>query len=187
MNITPRLQRAIEIAIWAHRHQKRKGTTLPYITHPFGVMCLVASVTDDEEVLIASIFHDTLEDVAEEYPREQMLEDFGDRVVSIVDGVTKDSRITDWQASSEDYLVRLRQAPIESVTVATADKIHNLEATLSDRIVVEDQLWTRFHTGKERQEWLYGQVILLVEERLPESPLTARLRTLIDKGLLADG
>ena len=63
---SPRLIRAINTAAWAHRDHVRKGTDIPYISHIFGVMHLVSEVTDDEDVLIAALFHDILEDVPEE-------------------------------------------------------------------------------------------------------------------------
>ncbi len=183
MNITPRLQKAIEVATVAHRNQRRKGSNLPYIAHSFSVMCIAATETEEEDVLIAALFHDILEDVPHEYSREQMLAEFGPNVVDIVDGVTKNSSIKDWRDRSEDYLANLRKSRIESVIVAVADKIHNLEATLTDRFVVGDDVWLKFNAGKEDQYWWYEQLARIFEERIPSWPLTLRIRSLVEQGL----
>ena len=53
---------AIERAVVAHHGQVRKGTELPYITHPFGVAVLLCRAGCADEVVIAGILHDTTED-----------------------------------------------------------------------------------------------------------------------------
>jgi (p)ppGpp synthase/HD superfamily hydrolase len=149
MNVTPRLESAIRTAAIAHSTQLRKGSKTPYITHPFGVMCIAQTVTEDEDILIACLFHDILEDVPENYSRQQMIKDYGDRVVSIVDGVTKDDTIKDWQGRADAYLSHLKNsASDESVIVSCADKVHNLMTILEDYKVVGDVLWTRFNAVK---------------------------------------
>ena len=53
--------KAIEFAQLAHKGQYRKGTKLPYIIHPLGVMEILLRENASEEVVIAGILHDTLE------------------------------------------------------------------------------------------------------------------------------
>ena len=54
--------KALQFAIKAHRGQKRKWTTIPYILHPIEVCAIVATLSDDDEVLSAALLHDTVED-----------------------------------------------------------------------------------------------------------------------------
>jgi (p)ppGpp synthase/HD superfamily hydrolase len=96
MQFTPRIEQAINKAAYAHRNQMRKGSDLPYITHPFGVMCIASQATADEDTLIACLFHDIFEDVPEEYPRHAMVADFGENVVAIVEDVTKNTSLDSW-------------------------------------------------------------------------------------------
>lgn len=84
-----RLMRGIATASRAHDGHYRKGSGVPYISHPMAVMLIAASVTNDEDVLLAALFHDILEDVPENYSRAEMKDEFGLRVVEIVEGVTK--------------------------------------------------------------------------------------------------
>ena len=55
---------AIEVAIKAHQNQVRKGTDIPYITHPLAVGIILAKAGCSDEVIIAGILHDTLEDIS---------------------------------------------------------------------------------------------------------------------------
>jgi (p)ppGpp synthase/HD superfamily hydrolase len=179
LTFSPRLDLAIQRATMAHRNQRRKSTDLPYIVHPVAVMNILGSVTDDEDILIAGLFHDILEDVPEEYPKEQMREEFGDRVVSIVEGITKDTSLPDWQDRADTYLAQIREADEASVLVSGADKIHNLMSVLTDYETQGEELWTNFHAGKDQQLWWYESVHGVLTERLPQSPLTDTLGGLV--------
>ena len=180
MQLTPRLERAIKTATVAHRKQTRKGGDIPYIIHPFGVMCIASGGTDDEDILIACLFHDILEDVSEEYSRTQMLADYGERVTSIVDGVTKNSELDSWQARADSYLHHLEhEASSESVIVSCADKIHNLMSTLEDYDMVGNKLWERFNAGRDKQLWWYEQIHRVVSQRLPDLSINKQLGDLV--------
>ena len=178
---SPRLIRAINIASFAHRDHVRKGTDIPYVSHVFGVMHFVSQVTDDEDILIGALFHDILEDVPEEYSAEQMAADFGDRVVDLVLGVTKDDSITSWQERSDAYLAHLREADAGSVLISAADKLHNLLSIHADLDAMGDDLWDRFNSSAERQTWWYRSVCDVVQDRLPGNPLGAELRQQVER------
>lgn len=178
---SPRLIQAINTAAWAHRDHVRKGTDIPYVSHVVGVMHLVSQVTDDEDVLIAALFHDILEDVPEEYSPQRMAEEFGDRVVELVRGVTKDSTLSSWQDRADAYLAHLREADDGSVLISAADKLHNLLSIHADLDELGDELWGRFNSGKERQLWWYRSVADLVQERLPGNPLGEELARQVER------
>ena len=179
--LSPRIDEAIRVATYAHRNQVRKSTEIPYIVHPYAVMTIASSETDDEDVLIACLLHDVLEDAPEELSREEMEERFGKRVLAIVSGVTKDSTIKGWRERSEAYIDHLRQAPIESVIVSAADKIHNLQSILTDYATHGEHLWDRFNAGKHEQLWWYTSILEVLEERLPDSILTSQLAHFVDE------
>jgi (p)ppGpp synthase/HD superfamily hydrolase len=56
------IDQAIEFAAYAHRTQKRKGTKIPYISHPYAVGMILQQAGCTEEEIAAGILHDTLED-----------------------------------------------------------------------------------------------------------------------------
>lgn len=180
--MTPRLYTALNVASYAHRNQTRKGGDLPYIAHPFGVMYLASKETDDEDVLIACLFHDVLEDVPEEYPEEKMREEFGDRVTDIVLGVTKNDSLADWKERSLAYLNHLEhEAPDESVIVSGADKLYNALSTLEDYRTIGDDIWKRFHAGREDQLWFYRTFLEIAQRRIPDLPMTKQLADILDE------
>jgi len=181
MNLTYRLEHAIKVSATAHRHQARKGGIIPYIIHPFSVMLIASDATDDEDTLIACLFHDILEDVPHEYSADEMAKDFGQKVVDIVRGVTNDPNIKDWHVRSQAYLDHIITASDESVIVCGADKIHNLMSTLADYEVVGDNVWKRFSTGKEHQLWWYSSVLDVLKERNVSQHLTEKLSGLVNQ------
>lgn len=181
MVLTSRLEQAIKVSATAHRHQARKGGIIPYIIHPFSVMLIASDATDDEDTLIACLFHDILEDVPHEYPESEMANDFGDKVVEIVKGVTNDPNIKDWHKRSQAYLDHIINASDESVIVCGADKIHNLMSTLADYNVIGDNVWKRFCTGKEHQLWWYSSVLDVLKKRNVSQHLTEKLSNLVNQ------
>ena len=176
-----RLMRGIATASRAHDGHYRKGSGVPYISHPMAVMLIAASVTNDEDVLLAALFHDILEDVPENYSRAEMENEFGLRVVEIVDGVTKDSSLRSWQERADAYLEQLSRGSDESVIVAAADKFHNLSQTLEDLDRIGHALWERFRSSPSQQLWWYTNVRNIIAERLPSMPLLEDLDVLIEK------
>lgn len=176
-----RLMRGIATASRAHDGHYRKGSGVPYISHPMSVMLIAASVTNDEDVLLAALFHDILEDVPENYSRAEMEDEFGPRVVEIVEGVTKDSSLPSWQERADAYLEQLSHGSEESLIVAAADKFHNLSQTLEDLDRDGHALWDRFRSTPSQQLWWYTSVRNVIAERLPDLPLLADLGVLIER------
>ena len=185
INYTARLDKAMRIAARAHEQavQHRKGTDIPYIIHPVGVMMFASNATDDEDVLIACLMHDVLEDVDSSiYSEQQMREDFSDRVVSIVKDVTKDENEEDWRIRSNAYLNHLEHdASDEAVIVSASDKIHNLLSILTDYETVGDALWDRFTTkSSQDQLWWYQSILSVIRKRNAPEELSKRLTELVE-------
>lgn len=184
INYTPRLDKALRIAAWAHeqQNQHRKGTDIPYIMHPTAVMMIASNVTDDEDTLIACLFHDILEDVDSEiYSDVQMADDFGANVVAIVKDVTKDGTIEDWHECSRAYLSHLtHKASDQAVIVSACDKIHNLLSVNTDYQQLGDALWERFTTkSKQDQLWWYESILDAITARNAPAYLIDRLGALV--------
>lgn len=88
-----RILQALDFAAHKHRNQRRKsGEQIPYINHPINVARLLAEAgVDDEDVLIAAILHDTIEDT--ETTREELNAAFGAKVCALVEEVTDDKSL----------------------------------------------------------------------------------------------
>ncbi|GAB3595251.1 HD domain-containing protein [Corynebacterium faecale] len=180
--LTPRLRRAINTASVAHRDHVRKGSGIPYITHLFSVMYLLRSVTKDEDVLIAGLLHDTLEDVPEHYSAAQMEADFGPRVLGLVRDLTKDDSLPLWRDRADSYLDHLEhRAHEDAVLISLADKTHNLMSTLDDLAVMGESLWDRFNSTKEENQWWYAEIHRVAVTRVGENQLTVQLGELVER------
>jgi (p)ppGpp synthase/HD superfamily hydrolase len=147
------VNRAIEVAAWAHRHQVRKGTNTPYIAHPFAVGLMLARAGCADEVVAAGILHDTLEDT--ELTLEDLRRDFGEEVASIVEGCTEPDKSLSWEERKTHTLQYMPTSPWEVRAVACADKLHNLLAIEAAYEALGEEVWTRFKRGRTQQEWYY--------------------------------
>lgn len=125
MSIT-QILKAMEFAAEKHRAQRRKsGESVPYINHPIGVARILAEIggIEEEDVLIAAILHDTLEDT--ETTREELDAAFGSVVRQLVDEVTDDKSLP----KAERKRLQIEHAHALSrgaALIKLADKIANL-------------------------------------------------------------
>lgn len=119
------VERALKFATVAHRDQVRKYTGEPYITHPVAVAALVATVTDDQEVIAAALLHDTVEDTP--VTLDTIEDHFGTRVANLVAWLTDVSTKHHGNRATRKALDRahLALAPAEAQTIKLADLIDN--------------------------------------------------------------
>ena len=183
------INHALAFAAKHHDRQVRKGTKLPYLTHPANVAVILTRYGCDSDTVVAGILHDVIEDcVREGYSREMLEQRIGDKFGAIVldtvlavtyrrhddDGVelSGDDRKT-------DYLERLSGASEEARWVCAADKIHNASSILSDlrRTVDTETIWSRFGGGRAGTGRWYRQVY----ERLRELGFDAPIMGELDK------
>jgi (p)ppGpp synthase/HD superfamily hydrolase len=126
-----RIEQAIRAAGVLHKDQVRKGKVpFPYVTHPFAVACIIADYTDNENIIIAGLLHDTIEDT--EYTLTELEEDFGYTVCAIVKEVTAPSSEENWKEKHTEYVAQLKNASDEALVVAAADKIHNIRSIIEE-------------------------------------------------------
>ena len=74
--------KAVKFAVEAHQGTERRGKGYPYIIHPMEAAAIVATISNDQELLAAAVLHDTVEDT--DVTIEQIREQFGDRVAELV-------------------------------------------------------------------------------------------------------
>src|SRR5437868_12463898 len=180
-----RINHALAFAAKHHDQQVRKGTRLPYLTHPANVAIILTRYGRDESTVVAGILHDVIEDcVTRDYTRE-MLEQriaskFGDDVLETVLAVTHRKHDDDGNEFSPedrkaDYIERLAMASEPARWVCAADKLHNANSILSDlrRTIEPASVWARFKVGKDGTIRWYRAVY----ERLRELQFTGEIMT----------
>jgi (p)ppGpp synthase/HD superfamily hydrolase len=188
-----RINHAFAFAAKHHDRQVRKGTRLPYLTHPANVAVILTHYGQDEQTVVAGILHDVIEDcVRDGYTRamlEQRIGDkFGPDVLDTVLAVTQ--RQVDEEGielsneeRKDDYLARLAGASERARWVCAADKIHNGSAILADlkRTIDPDTVWSRFSAGRLGTVRWYRQVHDRLRELGFDAPIMDELRTVADE------
>ncbi len=175
------LDAALTFAARAHRHQVRKGTDVPYIVHPVGVMLLLEHAGEtDPELLAAALLHDTLEDAG--VTLDELAQRFGPRVAGIVLGCTEpDHGSAPWEVRKQHTVATLREAPRDVQLVAAADKLHNLTSMTLEHTRDGEQLWKRFNRGRASIEWYYRAIAAsLSATPLADHPLVRELRDTVN-------
>lgn len=157
----PRFLQAFGFAFEKHSGQTRKASVVPYIAHLMGVASLVLEFGGDEDMAIAALLHDVVEDCGGAPMLKEIERQFGSRVAGIVDGCTDCD--TDpkppWQARKEAYIRHLKTAEAETRLVSAADKLHNVRAIVADYREVGESVWARFSGGREGTLWYYRALL----------------------------
>src|SRR5271167_5109802 len=147
--LSTRFDHALLFAAQVHRNQDRKKTGIPYISHLLGVASIVLDYGGDEEMAIAALLHDAVEDHGGR-PMLRVIEQiFGPRVAKIVDGCTdsygeEGKRKPRWFPRKLRYLHRVRNEDAETRFVSAADKLYNTRAILRDVRQYGDSVFERF-------------------------------------------
>lgn len=132
---TYRIEQALRAVTILHKDQVRKGSVpMPYVSHLFAVAMIAIDYTNEEDVLITALLHDTIEDT--DYTPEELEKDFGGKVREYVEALTEpadtDKKTYNWKETKATYAKQLKRAPQESLLVAAADKIHNMRAMVEE-------------------------------------------------------
>ena len=157
IKLGPRFLRAFQFAAEKHASQTRKASTIPYIAHLMGVASLVLEAGGDEDLAIAALLHDVVEDCGGAPMLKQVRRRFGARVAKVVDGCTDADTYPKppWRERKENYLRHLAAADADTRLVSAADKLNNVRSILSDYREVGELVWARFQGGREGTLWYY--------------------------------
>ena len=164
-----RVEQAIRAAAVLHKDQLRKGSMpFPYVTHLVATAFTLIDYTRDEDVIIAALLHDALEDT--DYTIDELQEDFGGRVREIVETVTEprstpEKKIT-WHDKKRIYAKQLKKGSNEALLVAAADKIHNFRTTVEDYYDNHDRFIQDFGKNFEERLEVYEEIANVINGHL---------------------
>ena len=167
------IEKALIFAAKAHGNQTRKGTDIPYITHPFAVGLTLQRANCSEEVIAAGILHDTLEDTETTF--KDLEETFGIHVANLVLSASEKDKSLPWETRKQQTIDMLKDATIEEIHIIVADKLHNLKSIRTDLHVYGESIWERFNRGKSSQHWYYASIVNILLPRKNECHLVEEL------------
>jgi hypothetical protein len=176
-----RYSAALSYAAELHVRQLRKGTPIPYVSHLLAVSALVWQAGGSEDQAIAALLHDAVEDG--HTTLEVIRSRFGREVAEIVDVSSDTDEIPKppWRQRKEHHLARIESAPLESLVVVAADKVHNCQSIAADVRRQGPSVWSRFNGGREGSLWYYEAMYEVLSRRLPSSPLVEDLRAALSQ------
>lgn len=166
------LHKAIEYAAIQHRNQYRKGTDTPYIAHPMEVLQILADNDCNENVQIAGVLHDTVEDTDSSIEDIEML--FGSDIAELVASDTEDKSLP-WLARKEQALERTKNETLEAKQVLCADKLANIKSIYNDKRIVGDNVWSRFKGSPSQTEWYYHAILDVLKDDLGQTKMYKEL------------
>ena len=174
--LTDRFERALVYATQIHGGQRRKGTTVPYVAHLLAVAATVLEYDGDEDLVIAALLHDSVEDQGGQGRLRDVRTRFGDRVAKIVaacsdslaDTASGEQKLP-WRQRKQAYIDHLRTADTDILRVSLADKVHNARSILRDlrKTEVGSAIWSRFSQPKDQTVWYYRSLADVFRKALP--------------------
>lgn len=180
-----RLDDAVKFAVDCHAGQIRKLAHTPYILHPMEVASIIATMTADEDVIIAGLLHDTTEDCGLDL---QIIEEkFGVRVAALVKSEVEDKRVGQpasetWQQRKEESLQLLAQTKDRNVKILwLADKLSNIRSFYREYKKDGDKIWEWLNQkDPHMQGWYYKTIEALLSE-LSDTAAFAEYKQLVSK------
>lgn len=179
--LTTRFDHGLLFAAQVHRNQDRKKSGIPYISHLLGVASIVLDYGGDEDMGIAALLHDAVEDHGGK-PMLRVIEQlFGPRVAKIVDGCTdsygdEGKKKPKWYPRKLRYLHRVRKEDAETRFVSAADKLYNTRAVLRDLRYSGESVFERFSAPKAKVLWYYRSLV----REYRAAGVTHQLKPLLD-------
>jgi (p)ppGpp synthase/HD superfamily hydrolase len=173
--LTDRFDRALLYVTHAHGGQVRKGTSTPYVAHLLAVAATVLEYGGDEDLAIAALLHDSVEDQGGVARLNDIHNRFGEPVARIVEACSdslantaKGEPKADWLERKKAYIAKLRGADEDILWVSLADKVHNARTILRDlrKPDIGEKVWARFNVPKKQTLWYYRSLADVFCERL---------------------
>ena len=176
-NYSERYDAALALAASTHAGQTRKGSTTPYVVHPVHVSIVLIRYGFPEDVAIAGLLHDIVED--QDYPLSDIEAQFGPAVAEMVEAATERKKEADqprrWEDRKREALEHIREASADAVALKAADVLCNTRAMASALRQEGAAIWKHFSRGPEQSMWYYRSLADLARERMADHPLLAEL------------
>lgn len=141
-----RIEKAINIAAKAHEGQYRRNLDKwPYVSHCYNVAFILNNSGFSEDVIIAGLFHDIVEDT--DHDIKFVEQNFGIKVAKLVSAVTDPPNLS-FKERKDHHCKRYMNAPSDIKAIKAADTLHNLYSKIFSERNKED-IWKIMGYSKE--------------------------------------
>ena len=173
---------AMIFAAARHDGAVRKASNIPYIVHPMEAAAIAATITDDQEVLAATVLHDVMEDCGVSF--EELKERFGARVADLVRADSHNQgkfACASWNARKREAVRKLAQAGPELLLITLSDKLSNIRAIYRDYLRDGNEMFSKFNqSDKRRHAWYYRSCAALTKEAYGHTSAWREMNALVE-------
>lgn len=162
---SPAVHHAMEFAAMKHEGQWRKHPHLniPFISHPASVGLMLARAGYEDDVVVAGILHDVVEDC--KVTPEQLADQFGEKVAQLVVQVSQPQDMS-WMEKKEHYRKTLEIAQLEALAIAAADHTYNIHS-LVEGMTINPRMRMSFVVSLEDRLQHEKMCYEIISRRLP--------------------
>ena len=162
--ITDRFQAALNYAARKHAAHRRKASDIPYLSHLLAVCSILMEYSIDEDVWIAGLLHDAVEDQGGEATALEIESLFGHHVGKMVrecSEMTSDANGNrpPWLDRKLAYMQSLADKDANVLLISLADKLHNARSILKDWLLCGNDAYCKFTAGRNGTHWYYHEMI----------------------------
>lgn len=178
--LSERFTRAVDYARLLHT-EFRKGTRIPYMAHLLGVASLVMGeaggpIPVTEDMVIAAILHDTVEDHGGYERLKDVEATFGKDVARMVAALSdsfagEHEKKEEWEVRKEKYLDCLRGEREDALLICVADKLYNARSVVVDYKAIGPAVFGRFKVGADLQLWYFKALLAIFKSRLKKNKM----------------
>ncbi len=170
---TKKQQKAVTFSFQAHKGQKREEKDLPYVLHPMAVGIILAKLNSSEEVIIAGLLHDVIEDT--DFEKDDIKEKFGKKVANLVDEVSEKDRDLPYAERKQRAAAKLLEVSDQAVMVKAADVLSNITDLTIDLFKRGEVAFDIFNTDKNSKIKQIERVIKILKIRIGSEKIIKKL------------
>jgi (p)ppGpp synthase/HD superfamily hydrolase len=141
------------------------------------VMQILTENGCSEDVIVAGILHDTLEDTPT--TPEQIVEKFGKRILELVQSQSED-KSKSWRERKQHTIDMMKDADKDVQLICCADKLSNIKSIYADKQIVGEAVFDRFNASKEDIRWYY-ESLAHGFTKIDDYKMKHELKTFVDK------
>lgn len=165
------VKEALETARRAHAGQLRRGSDgRPYIEHPLTVAELLIGHRHGDEVLAAALLHDVVE--KSDMEAGEVRERFGDRVADLVEVLTEDEMIEDYEERKDEHRWRVAKAGPDAMAIFAADKLTNVVMLREAYALIEESVSDELAVSLDLKIYIWELDLEMLFDEATEMKLT---------------
>lgn len=172
------VEEAIFFMVKANKGLKMRSENIDKSFHAMVVYNMIRDITSTEDVLVAALLHDIINDT--EYGYEEIEEKFGTLVADIVSELSEDKSIAKWLERKKEFVRRMKNTDdLNVINIMVADKLQILLSYYKSFIKLGDKVWKNTGGNKDENRWYYREIYNLAVKKGAHNKLLTRYKEIL--------